>query len=132
MPNWVVELMGGPTNAYALASGGGGGDQPIWAMLFPFAVVFAIIYFLMIRPQQKKQQEHQSMLNQLKAGDNVLASGIFGEVTKIKDDTVHLKIADNVRIRVHRSAISAVLSGSGGADESKDQPSEKPEKSGKK
>ncbi len=124
MPNWFVELLGGPTDAWALAGGGGGGgEQPIWAMLFPFALVFAIIYFLMIRPQQKKQQELQSMLNALKAGDNVLASGIYGEVMKIKDDIVTLKIADNVRIRVSRSAVSTIFSASGGSDESKDKES---------
>ncbi len=124
MPNWFVELLGGPTNAWALAgSGGGGGEQPIWAMLFPFALVFAIIYFLMIRPQQKKQQDLQSMLNALKAGDNVLASGIYGEVMKMKDDIVTLKIADNVRIRVSRGAVSTIFSASGGSEESKDKES---------
>jgi preprotein translocase subunit YajC len=124
MPNWFVELLGGPTDAWALAGGGGGGgEQPIWAMLFPFALVFAIIYFLMIRPQQKKQQELQGMLDALKAGDNVLASGIYGEVTKIKDGIVTLKIADNVRIRVNRGAVTSILSASGGSEESKDKES---------
>jgi preprotein translocase subunit YajC len=125
MPNWFVELLGGPTDAWALAGGGGGGggEQPIWAMLFPFALVFAIIYFLMIRPQQKKQQDLQAMLNALKTGDNVVASGIYGEVTKIKDDIVTLKIADNVRIRVNRGAVSSILSASGGLEESKDKES---------
>jgi preprotein translocase subunit YajC len=124
MPNWFVELLGGPTDAWALAGGGGGGgEQPIWAMLFPFALVFAIIYFLMIRPQQKKQQDLQAMLNALKTGDNVVASGIYGEVTKIKDDIVTLKIADNVRIRVTRGAVTAILSASGGLEESKDKES---------
>ncbi len=125
MPNGIFELLGGPTNAWALAGGGGGGEQPIWAMLFPFAIVFAIIYFLMIRPQQKKQQELQSMLNALKAGDNVIASGIYGEVTKIKDDVVTLKIADNVRIRVHRASVTSILSASGASDASKDKSSDK-------
>ncbi len=125
MPNGIFELLGGPKNAWALAGGGGGGEQPIWAMLFPFAIVFAIIYFLMIRPQQKKQQELQSMLNALKAGDNVIASGIYGEVTKIKDDVVTLKIADNVRIRVHRASVTSILSASGASDASKDKSSDK-------
>ncbi len=130
MPNWFVELLGGPTEAWALAGGGGGGgEQPIWAMLFPFAIVFAIIYFLMIRPQQKKQQELQSMLNALKAGDNVVASGIYGEVTKItkknNDTIVTLKIADNVRIRMHRAAVTSILSASGAPDASKDKSADK-------
>ena len=123
MPNWFVELLGGATDAWALGGGGGGGggDQPLLGMLFPFAIVFAIIYFLMIRPQQKKQQETRAMLERLKTGDNVLAGGIFGEVTKIKDDVITLKVADNVRIRVHRASVSSVLSASGGSDESKDK-----------
>ncbi len=122
MPNWFVELLGGATDAWALAGSGGGGEQPLMGMLFPFAIVFAIIYFLMIRPQQKKQKETREMLERLKTGDNVLASGIYGEVTKIKDDVITLKVADNVRIRVHRVSVSAVLSASGGSDESKDKP----------
>lgn len=131
MLNGLVELLGGPTNAYALASSGGaGGEQPIWGMLFPFVLVFGIIYFLMIRPQQKKQQEHQNMLNALKTGDNVIAGGIYGEITKIKDDVIQLKVADNVRIRVHRSAVSSVLSTSGQSEEAKDKPSK--EKSSEK
>ena len=123
MPGWIIELLGGATDAWALAGsgGGGGGDQPLMGMLFPFAIVFAIIYFLMIRPQQKKQKETREMLERLKTGDNVLASGIYGEVTKIKDDVITLKVADNVRIRVHRVSVSSVLSTSGGSDESKDK-----------
>ncbi len=123
MPGWIIELLGGATDAWALAGSGGGkgGDQPLMGMLFPFAIVFAIIYFLMIRPQQKKQKETREMLERLKTGDNVLAGGIFGEVTKIKDDVITLKVADNVRIRVHRVSVSSVLSASGGSDESKDK-----------
>ena len=112
MWNQLTEILGGPTNAYALAGGGGGGgNQSIMGMIFPFLMVFGIIYFLMIRPQQKKQQEQQAMLQALKVGDNVVASGIYGEVTRIKDDIINVKIADNVRIRVMRSAITGLMRG---------------------
>ena len=93
--------------AEAAAAGGGGGEPSFILQLAPFFLGFVIIYFLMIRPQQKKQQEHQAMLNAVKQGDNVIAGGIFGEVIKIKDDVITLKVAENVRIRVHRSSISS-------------------------
>ncbi|MBI1724887.1 MAG: preprotein translocase subunit YajC [Candidatus Tectomicrobia bacterium] len=104
---WQRLLDGLVPEAAAAAAGGGGGEPSFILQLAPFFLVFVIIYFLMIRPQQKKQQEHRVMLDALKQGDNVIAGGIFGEITKIKDDVVHLKIAENVRIRVHRSAITS-------------------------
>ncbi|MEK6712135.1 MAG: preprotein translocase subunit YajC [Nitrospinota bacterium] len=93
--------------AEAAAASGIGGESGFLLQLAPFLLVFVIIYFMMIRPQQKKQQEHQTMLHALKPGDNVIAGGIFGEITKIKDEVIHLRVAENVRIRVHRSAISS-------------------------
>ena len=107
--NTVIEFLMAPSAAYAMArpGGGGGGDEPNFLFsLAPFFLVFAIIYFLMIRPQQTKQKDHQAMLNALKEGDSVVASGILGEVTKIKDDVVTVKVAENLRLRVLRSAIS--------------------------
>ena len=110
-----------PRAEAAAASGGGGGEPSFILQLAPFFLVFVIIYFLMIRPQQKKQQEHQAMLNAVKQGDNVIAGGIFGEITKIKDDVVTLKVAENVRIRVHRSSISAKTAASA-AEEKAEKP----------
>ncbi|MEE9276210.1 MAG: preprotein translocase subunit YajC [bacterium] len=92
--------------AYAGARGGSGDEPSFIIQLVPFFAVFAIIYFIMIRPQQKRQQETRAMLSALRVGDSVIASGIFGEITKIKDDILHIKVADNVRIRVLRSAVS--------------------------
>jgi len=97
--------------AYALGGGfgggAGGGPSPLGSFL-PFILVFAIIYFLMIRPQQKQKAEMRRMLDSLEEGDRVLTSGgIHGVVTKLKDDVVWLQIAEQVRIKVQRSAIAA-------------------------
>jgi preprotein translocase subunit YajC len=123
MVSHFIGLITGATDAFAMARSGGGGDEPsLLISLFPFLIVFVIIYFLMIRPQQKKQQEHQEMLNKVKVGDNVVASGIYGEVTRIKDDVIHVKVADNVRIRFSRGAISIITPKEGGdSDQSQDQ-----------
>lgn len=122
----IFEILGGARNAWAMAGpGGGGGEQPsILVSLFPFLIVFVIIYFLMIRPQQKKVQEQQEMLNALKVGDQVTAAGMYGEITRIKDDVIQVQVADNVRLRFVRSAV-AKLPGGDGADASKDKSSGK-------
>jgi preprotein translocase subunit YajC len=77
----------------------------------PFVLIFGIMYFLMIRPQQRKAKEHRAMVQQLKAGDKVLISnGLLGTVTQVTDDTeVKVEIADGVRVRVLRHAISEVI-----------------------
>ncbi|MEK6705985.1 MAG: preprotein translocase subunit YajC [Bdellovibrionota bacterium] len=80
--------------------------------LFPFLAIFGVIYFLMIRPQQKRMKEQQSMLSSLKHGDEVItSSGILGKITGITDKFVTLEIADNVRIKVLKSQISQVVKG---------------------
>ena len=80
--------------------------------IFPFIIIFAIMYFMVIRPQQKKQKDHQALLNKLKKNDEVMTSGgIYGKVVDLKETVVTLEVAPNVRIRVHRPQISAVLTG---------------------
>ncbi len=109
--------------AYALGGGPGGGGPGgggFGQMIVVFGMIFAIMYFLMIRPQQKKQAEHRRMLDGLGPGDQVLTSGgLFGIVSKIREDKVWLDIAENVRVRVQRSNISSVV-GKGGGPKSKD------------
>jgi len=100
--------------AYAQSQGaaptGGGGIFGQVNMLIPFIAMFAIFYFLLIRPQQRKQREHRQMLQNLKRGDRVVTGGgIYGTVTKIRNDIVHVEIADQVRIRVNKSSISDVV-----------------------
>ena len=82
----------------------------LWYMqLLPFAFIFIIFYFLLIRPQQKRQKEHQSLLSNLKTGDKVITtSGIHGLIANVKDTTFLVKIADNVKIEVDKNAIASV------------------------
>ena len=95
--------------AFAMApppEGADSGGGSLLALLPPMIMMFLIFYFILIRPQQKKQQEARKMLDDLNEGDNVVTlSGIQGTIKKIKDDTVMLQIADNVRIKINRSSI---------------------------
>jgi preprotein translocase subunit YajC len=80
-------------------------------MLIPMVLVFVLFYFLIIVPQRKRQKAVDEMLNNLKAGDKVVTSGgIYGQIISVREDnrTVQLKIAENVRIEVARSAISGI------------------------
>ncbi|MBC7691726.1 MAG: preprotein translocase subunit YajC [Methylotenera sp.] len=78
----------------------------------PFVAMFAIMYFLMIRPQQKKAKQQAEMMNQLKSGDDVLTtSGILGKVTGVTEKVVTLEIADDVRVKVLKSQVSQLVKG---------------------
>jgi preprotein translocase subunit YajC len=78
----------------------------------PLILIFAIMYFLLIRPQQKKIKEHKAMVEALRRGDQVVTQGgIVGKVTKVKDDgEIEVEIAENVRVRVIKSTVAQVLS----------------------
>ena len=78
-------------------------------MLLPFALMFGVIYFLIIRPQQKKMKEHQSTLDTIKKGDEIVTNGgIFGTVTGITDKVLTLEIADGVRIKMLKGQVASV------------------------
>jgi len=95
------------TVVYAMAAGQPAGSHSVFLSFLPIILIFLVLYFLMIRPQQKKQQEHQRMLGLLKKGDRVVTtSGIFGTVVGIKGDVVVLKIADNVKVEFLKGAIA--------------------------
>jgi preprotein translocase subunit YajC len=97
--------------AFAQSAPAAGGPGPVMTLI-PFVLIFIIMYFMVIRPQQKKGKEHQEMLNKLKKNDEVMTSGgIYGKVIDLKETVVTLEVAPNVRIRVHRPQISAVLTG---------------------
>jgi preprotein translocase subunit YajC len=88
-------------------------NQPQWAQitssLLPIVLIFAVFYFMLIRPQQTKQKETQRMLDNLKSGDKIVtSSGILGTVTNVKDKTVIVRIADNVKIEILRSAVQTI------------------------
>jgi preprotein translocase subunit YajC len=88
------------------APGGFGGGM---SFLFPI-VLIAVMYFLMIRPQMKRQKEHRAMLDKLGTGDEVITNGgIAGVVREIGDSFISVEIADNIRVRVQKGAISNVL-----------------------
>jgi preprotein translocase subunit YajC len=96
--------------AYAMGTqpGGGGGSQ--WMSFLPIILIFAIFYFLLIRPQQKKAKDHRALLSSLKVGDQVLTSGgIYGRVTGLRDDVITLEISDKVRVKVGRGHIAGVV-----------------------
>ena len=80
--------------------------------LLPIIFIFAIFYFLLIRPQQKKQKEHEKMVSELKKNDEVVTTGgIHGTVINIKDTTLILKVDENVKIEVNRNAIAYLKKG---------------------
>ncbi len=83
-----------------------------FGQLIPLLLIIAIMYFLLIRPQQKKMKEHQAMVAAIKRGDRVITQGgIIGKVTKVKDGgEIEVEIADGVRVRVVQSTIQKVLS----------------------
>ena len=86
--------------------GAQGGGDPLTAFL-PLILIFGIFYFLLIRPQQKKQKQHQEFLKSLKKGDEVITSGgIIGRIASLSENIVSLEVAPNVVIRIARSQIA--------------------------
>jgi len=98
--------------AYAMGGGGGAGGQGGgFGAFLPLILMFAIFYFLLIRPQQKKAKQHKQVLASLKKGDHVVSSGgLHGVVTGLTDDAVTMEIAPKVRVKVSRGSISGVMS----------------------
>jgi len=97
------------TPAYAQAAGGAGSALTSFV---PLILIFAIMYFLLIRPQQKKVKEHKAMVEALRRGDQVVTQGgILGKVAKVKEDgEVEVEIAEGVKVRVVRATIAQVIS----------------------
>lgn len=98
-----------PSLAFAMgASGAEGQGNPITAFV-PLIVMFAIFYFLLIRPQQKKAKQHREVLANLKKGDRVItAGGVYGRIHSLSDDVLTLEIADNVKIQANRNYIAGL------------------------
>ena len=95
------------TPAYAQEAGATGA----FVSLLPLILIFLIMWFLLIRPQQKKQKEHRSMVEALRRGDQVLTQGgVIGKITKVKEDgEVEVEIAPNVKVRVLKHTIASVM-----------------------
>ena len=80
------------------------------AQLLPLVVIFAVFYFIAIRPQQAQQRRHREMLGRLKKGDRVLTrGGLYGVVVELKDNRVLLELAQNVRVQADRTAVQSVV-----------------------
>jgi len=91
------------------ANSTGEGPSP-FSMLLPLVGMLAIFYFLLIRPQAKRQKELRKMVDALKKGDRVLtASGLYGDVAGLRDDIVVVEIADGVKVEMLKSAVTAVI-----------------------
>lgn len=89
------------------ATGQGGAGGALGGMFVPMILMFAVFYFLIIRPQQKKAKLHTQMLSELKKGDEVVTTGgLLGRITGIKDNEITLQVQEGVRIRILRSAVT--------------------------
>lgn len=98
--------MSGPAGG---AAGQAGGGMAAFQQIIPLVFMFAIFYFLLIRPQQKKAKEHKALLDAMKKGDNVItAGGVHGKVLAVDDSIVTLEIANNVNIKITKSYIASI------------------------
>jgi preprotein translocase subunit YajC len=96
------------SHAYAQAAAPAAGFD-IMSFL-PIILMFAVLYYLMIRPQQKKAKEHKALLEALSKGDEVVTqTGMAGRVTRVGDEFISVEIAENVEVKMQKGAVSAVL-----------------------
>ena len=100
----VIAILAQAQPAAPAPSPGGG-----FGLFVPFIFIFVIMYSMLFRPQKKRQQEQQRLISALKTGDKVVTnSGIHGLIANVKDSTVVVKVADNVKIEMEKSAIASV------------------------
>ncbi len=91
-------------------SGGAQGGPSLLVSFIPIIAIFVLFYLLLILPQQKKAKQHQSMLNSLHKGDRVVTTGgMYGTVHDVKDNMIVLKISDEVKVELVKSAVAAVI-----------------------
>ena len=97
------------SNAFAQAAAGGDTSSSLISML-PLVLMFVVLYFVMIRPQMKRQKEHKAMIEALAKGDEVVtAGGLLGKVSKIGETYVGVELADGVEVQMQRTAVVQVL-----------------------
>ena len=97
--------------AYAMGQGGGAAGQGAGGFggLIPIILMFVIFYFLLIRPQQKRNKEHQQMIGNLRKGDRIITNGgIYGRITGLDENTLTVEIADRVRVKVVRANVAGL------------------------
>ncbi len=98
------------SSAYAQTAGAAGGTQGTLMSMLPLVLMFVVLYFVMIRPQMKKQKEHKAMIEALAKGDEIVTGGGFlGKVSKIDADIVSVELASGVVVQMQRSAVIQVL-----------------------
>ncbi len=99
-------------NAIALLQSGGNGTAALIANVLPIVAIGLVFYFIVIAPANKQRRKTQEMLSSLQKGDRVVTSGgIYGTIQGVEPDVVYLKIAENVKVKVARSAVSGVITG---------------------
>lgn len=108
-------------NGFVHAQAGSGGFEALNSLLIPTILIIGIMYFLMIRPQQKRMREHREMIAAIARGDQIVTSGgVIGKVTKVEDNELQVEIAEGVRVKVLRGTVSEVRGkGEGGASSAK-------------
>ena len=110
--------------AYAQSAGEASSQSPFFQFI-PLVLILGVFWFLIIRPQQKKQKEHQRMVDNLNKGDKVVTSGgIFGTIVKVGDDRITLEIASKVQINIERQQVSRMDKKSGVNKDEKEDDSE--------
>lgn len=111
VPSDSVSNTTATTSSASAPTGTATPQQPsFFGMMMPFLLMLAVVYFLMIRPQQKKMKEHQNLLGGLKHGDQVVtSSGILGKIAGLSDKIATVEIADNVKVKVLKSQISQIV-----------------------
>ena len=97
------------SNAFAQGAAGGGAESNLMSFL-PLILMFAVLYFIMIRPQMKRQKEHRSMLAAMAKGDEVVTNGgVVGKITKVGEAYVGIEIAEGTEITVQKGAVTTIL-----------------------
>ncbi len=99
------------SNAYAQTAGAGGSDfLSVIKQIAPMLVIFVAMFFLMIRPQMKKQKELRNLIDNITGGDEIITNGgLIGKVSRVRDNVVELQVAKDVEVQVQKGAIAQVL-----------------------
>ena len=98
------------SSAYAQAAPAAGGVESSLFSMLPLVLMFVVLYFIMIRPQMKKQKEHKAMIEAIAKGDEVIiAGGVLGRISKLGDSYLHVEVANGVELQVQRMAVVQVL-----------------------
>ncbi len=98
------------SQAYAQTAAAAGSTESTLLSMLPLLLMFVVLYFIMIRPQMKKQKEHKAMIEAIAKGDEVvIAGGVLGRVAKLGDNYLHVEVANGVELQVQRVAVVQVL-----------------------